>query len=430
MLRPGLRLAVRNFGWLAFEKAVRFALNVVVGFWVARYLQPTGFGVLNYAIALSAMLALLGELGLDALVRRELIAHPGKAPDLLATAATLRLGGGMCGYALLVCACALGFGGAMPHVALILGVTIFQPVLGIADPWFQARLEARIVVLVQLSVLVGVAAGRIIAICYHAPLAAFAWLAAAESIVAAIVLSALAARHGLRIGRIRAGIARSLARSAWPLLLSGAAVLLYTRIDTVMLRQISGDAPVGVYSAAVRLTEVWYFVPVALASSVLPALLRAKSAGAAPYRERMQQYYDISVAIAYGIALPLCLWAQPLVRLAYGSAYIASGAIVALHIWSCVLVFLGVARTQYLINEGFTGFYLAATSAGLVANVAFNLVLIPRYGAIGAVEATLLGQAIATFLSSFCFAPARESGWLQLRALFIPLRAFRYGRRL
>lgn len=407
---------------------MRFILNVVVGFWVARYLQPTGFGVLNYAIALSAMLALLGELGLDALVRRELIAHPENAPDLLATAAMLRLGGAIFGYAILAGACAMGFGGAMPRVALILGLTIFQPVLGIADPWFQARLEARIVVLVQLSVLVGVAGGRIIAIGVHAPLAAFAWLAAAEPVIAAMVLSAMAARRGLRLGRVRVGIVRSLGRSAWPLLLSGAAVLLYTRIDAVMLRQIRGDAAVGFYSAAVRLTEIWYFVPVALGSSVLPALLRAKSAGAAFYRERMQQYYDVSVAIAYAIALPMCLFAPSLVRLAYGSDYVASGSIVALHVWSCVLVFLGVARTQYLINEGFTGFYLGATSAGLLANVALNLVLIPRYGAIGAVAATLFGQAVATFLSSFCVAAVRESGWLQLRALLIPMRAFRYVR--
>jgi O-antigen/teichoic acid export membrane protein len=82
-----------------------------------------------------------------------------------------------------------------------------------------------------------------------------------------------------------------------------------------------------------------------------------------------------------------------------------------------------------LINEGHTRFYLFSTASGLLLNVGLNLVLIPRDGPRGAALATLASQAVAAWLSSFCFAPVRPAAWMQARALLIPVRWFDYVRR-
>jgi polysaccharide transporter, PST family len=39
---------------------------------------------------------------------------------------------------------------------------------------------------------------------------------------------------------------------------------------------MQGDFAVGLYSAAARVSEVWYFIPTAIVSSVTPAIMRAK----------------------------------------------------------------------------------------------------------------------------------------------------------
>ncbi len=111
---------------------------------------------------------------------------------------------------------------------------------------------------------------------------------------------------------------------------------------------------------------MWYFVPTALASSVLPALLRARQHNAAEYARRQQQYYDLSAAVAYALSVPVALVAPWVVRVAYGAEFAAAGPILAVHIWSSVFVFLGVARGQWLVNEGLQKFYLGATCAGAV----------------------------------------------------------------
>ncbi len=114
------------------------------------------------------------------------------------------------------------------------------------------------------------------------------------------------------------------------------------------------------------------------------------------------------------------------IRLAYGSAYAGAAGVLAVHIWSSVFVFLGVVRGQWLVNEKMVRFYLATTIIGAIANVALNLVLIPRAGPLGAAWATVVSYALATWFSSFIDPSVRVIGRMQTRALLLPLFGWRY----
>jgi len=425
-----VQAASGNLGWLVVEKGVRLVFNVGVGFWVARYLGPAGYGELNFALAIVGIALLLAELGLDGVVRRELIRSPGEATRLLAAVWGLRLAGAGTAWALVSLGGRFSGESSLQVLLPVLALTLFQPVLWVNDLWFQARLQAKWSVFAQVAGLMVGAAVRVGLILQQAPLVAFAWAAVIEMVVVGLLLGWFARRDGLvlQLARFEPARARGLLREAWPLLLSGFAVVLYLRVDAVMLRLLQGEAAVGVYAAAVRFTEVWYFLPTALASSLLPSLLRARERDAAAYAERLQLSYDLNAGLAYAIALPLALLAPWVIGVAYGPDYAGAAPVLAVHIWSVVFVFLGVARGQFLVNEGHTQFYLAATGAGLLINVGLNWILIPRQGALGAALATVIAQAVAAWLSSFCFAPVRRSAWMQARALFIPFRWYRYVR--
>jgi len=430
--RPGARAAAHNLGWLVAEKGARLVLNVGVGFWVARHLGPTQYGSLNYGLAVVGLVSLLAELGLESVVRRELIQTPARAVELVATMGGLRLAGGVVAYALLVAGMQLGWATPAERGLLaVLGLTLFQPALMVTDLWFQARLRAKFSVWAQVAALTAGAAMRVALIVAGATLIGFAWAVVAEAGVAVALLALLARREGLalRPGAFDAVLARRLVREAWPLMLSGFAVILYLRIDAIMLRAMVGEAAVGIYAAAIRFTEIWYFLPMALGSSLLPALLRARERGPEAYAARLQAYYDLSTGLAYGLSVPIALAAPWLIRLAYGPAFAGAAPVLALHIWSSVFVFLGVARGLFLVNEKFTRFYLAATLTGAALNIGLNCWLIPRHGPWGAALATVAAQAVAAWASSFCFAPVRQTAWMQTRALLIPVRWFRYVRR-
>jgi PST family polysaccharide transporter len=428
--RPGLRAALGNLGWLLAERAARLVLGVVVGFFVARHLGPDRLGALSYALALTTLVSAVVSLGLDAVVRRDLLLAPARAAEILASAAGLRLAAGLTALALVLLAAALGAGGE-PALLAILALTLLQPAFLLPEVWLHAHLQARFATWAQTGALAASAALRLGLIAAGAGVAAFAWALVAELTLAALGLALLARRVGCRwplAAATRSEMRRLLAES-WPLLFAGVAVAVYMKTDEIMLRHLVGPAAVGTYAAATRLTEIWYFIPTALASSLLPALLRARERPDAAYHARLQQYFDLNAAAAYALALPLALAAPALVRLAYGPAFGGSAAIVAVHIWACVFVFLGVARGQWLVNEGLQHFYLVSTLAGAALNVLLNFFLIPRWAGLGAAWATLASCAVAAWLASYGHAAVRPIAALQTRALLIPFRAWGYLRR-
>lgn len=431
-LRPAVQAAARNFAWLAAEKAVRLAFGVGVGLWMARYLGPVQLGMFGYCTAVITLLAVLPALSLEPVVKREVLEQPTATADVLASALGLRLVAAGLAFGVVVLIAWRGWGvqGEERRLLFVLGLLLFQPALLVPDLWLQARLRASWSVLVQLSALVVCSLVRIGLILSEGVLLDFAVVAVVEMALTAVGIQLVARRLGLRVtlAAARGRTMVALLRESWPLLIASLAVVVYMKIDEVMLRHLAGTAAVGIYSAAVRLSEIWYFLPLALASSLLPALLRARAQGASVYALRMQQYYDASAALAYALSVPVALMAPAIVKIAYGEPFVAAGPILAVHIWASVFVFLGVARGQWLVNERLPGFYLVTTLVGAVVNVVLNLIAIPRWGGLGAAWSTLIAYGVAAWLMSFCHASVRPAALMQTRALLIPLTGWRYLR--
>lgn len=430
--RPGAQAAVRNLGWLVADRCVRLVLSVGVGLWVARYLGPERLGRFSYVVALVTLANFLPQLGLDAVLKREWLRSPGGVAEWLASAWVLRVGAGLvAGAAMMVVA--WGGWGLSPDEArllAVLAVLMLQPALFLPELWLQTQLNARAAALVQIGALAVASVVRVGLIASGAGLTAFAWVLVIEMALGAVGFYWAARRAGMprMWGAATGATARRLLHESWPLILASLAVVVYMKIDEVMLRRLAGAEAVGIYAAAARLSEVWYFVPTAIASSVLPALLRAREAGGESYRRRQQEYYDLSAALAYGLSAPVALLAPWIVQRAYGPAFAGAAPILAVHIWSSVFVFLGVARGQWLVNEGLQTFYMWTTAAGAVVNVGLNLVFIPRWGGLGAAWATVIAYGVSAWLATYLLPAARPTAALLTRALLIPLRGWRYLR--
>jgi PST family polysaccharide transporter len=164
------------------------------------------------------------------------------------------------------------------------------------------------------------------------------------------------------------------------------------KIDQIMLGQMVGDQAVGIFSAATRISEVWYFIPMVVVSSIFPAILNAKEQSKELYHKYLQRLYALMVWMSIAVALPMTFLAIPLVEILYGKAYLESGIILSIHIWASVFVFLGVASSRWILAENRQILSLQRSLFGMLINVALNLLLIPLYGAIGAAVATVVAQ--------------------------------------
>ncbi|MEC4686376.1 MAG: polysaccharide biosynthesis C-terminal domain-containing protein [Nitrospirota bacterium] len=87
-----------------------------------------------------------------------------------------------------------------------------------------------------------------------------------------------------------------------------------------------------------------------------------------------------------------------------------------------MFVFLGVARTQYLINEGLIRFSFFTTSLGAIINLILNFILIPQYEGVGAAIATVVSYAVSGYFSSFVYPRLFETALMQSKAFIAPIR--------
>ena len=137
-------------------------------------------------------------------------------------------------------------------------------------------------------------------------------------------------------------------KNSWPLILQGVAVMLYMRIDQIMIKEMLGEREVGLYSAAVRLSEAWYFVPAIITTSLFPAIVNAKKTSKDLYHARLQRLYTTLVWLAIAIAALMTFLSDWLITLLYGEAYKDAGRVLIIHIWAGVFVSIGVASGSWL----------------------------------------------------------------------------------
>jgi PST family polysaccharide transporter len=305
-------------------------------------------------------------------------------------------------------------------VAIIAAGTVFQT-LDVIDFWFQARVEARFVVYARLAAFLIVSIVKVVMIMTNAPLIAFAWVVSLELLLAALGLVFAYRTTGQHPSLWTANLRRiqETLKDSWPIAFAAVAVMVYMRIDQVMLKQMLGNQAVGVYSAAARISEVWYFIPTAIVVSVTPALIEAKKLSTPLYYVRLAQLFRLMSGIALAIAVSMTFAADYVASLLYGEAYEGVGTILAIHIWAALFVFLGVAQSPWSINEGLTKLALVRTVLGAVANVVLNLLLIPRYGPIGAAVATTVSYALSAVILNAFSNSTRKIFALQLRSMLL-----------
>lgn len=389
-----------NTSWLFFERILRIIISFVVAIFVVRYLGPKDFGLYSYVISFAWLFASFSSLGLESISTRETVKHPELRDKINGTVFFLRLAGGVVAFVLI--GVTLTLTGEETYTSILIlifsGSFIFQAFTSI-EYYFRGIVNAKYNAY-ALSVSVIVSSGlKVLFIIQKASLIYFVSASLAEYIILAIGLVIVYRMNNLSIFSWKYSkiLASSLLKDSWPLALSGIVVMIYMRIDQVMIKNMMSEEAVGFYAAAVRLCEAWYFIPVTLCNAIFPAIVNAKNVSAEFYNNRMQKLYDLLTWLAIAIAIPVTIFSTLIIQLLFGNDFAAAAPVLTIYIWAGVAVFLGVASSQYLINENFTKLSFFRTSVGMVLNVILNFIFIPLYGIIGSAVATLLSYTISTF---------------------------------
>ena len=390
-----------NTSWLFFERIVRIIISFVVTIFVVRYLGPKDFGLYSYTISFAWLFASFSSLGLESISTREVVKYSERRDEINGTVFFLRLAGGV--VAFVVTGVTLAIIGEETYTSILIlifsGSFFFQAFTSI-EYYFRGIVRAKYNAY-ALSASVILSSGlKVLFILQEASLIYFIIAAAAEYVFLAVGLVMVYRQNNLSVfsWKYSKELASSLLKDSWPLALSGIVVMIYMRIDQVMIKNMMSDEAVGYYAAAVRLCEAWYFIPVTLCNAIFPAIVNAKNVGVEFYNNRMQKLYDILTWLAIGIAIPVTIFSSQIIQLIFGNQFSSASPVLTIYIWAGVAVFLGVASSQYLINENLTKLSFLRSIVGMILNVVLNFALIPIYGIVGSAVATLLSYTVVTFI--------------------------------
>lgn len=385
---------------------------------VAKYLEPSKFGILANALAIGAIMRPLVSLGSEQVVTRRFI-HKDKRAGLYWTMFCTRIALGlMACIAVFLCL----YSGLVKlsdqteaWVIIITTVPLIFSGFELSTLLLRADLLNKYGVIAINAVLLFVSASKISLIYMGMDILWFAAMNACNAALAGIVTFLVSRRLGLvpAFEFPNKEILLGVVRECWPLIISSLSVVLYMNIDCLMLRTMDSSREAGIYAVAARLSMVWYFLPVALGASFLPWLTKIYHDNPSRYRAALRRYFEINALLSYACVLVAFFTFPVLINLLFGPKYRESLMIFQAHVFGVIFVFMGTARAQHLNLAKMHVFNMTSTLLGLFINVALNLYLIPLYSSYGAAISTVISFSVSAYLSSFLFPQLSNIALLQ-----------------
>ncbi len=415
---------LKNTGWLMLARVGSLVIKILVGFYIANYLGDDLFGTLNYPMAFVTFFIAAAALGLDGFTTRELLRTPERQNQLLGTSFFLKLLGGISILPLIYISYSLlnsyrTINTPLSYV-LVVGLIGITQAFNITDSYFQAKVQAKYVMRVQVFGNILSALIKLVFILLNLNITWFVYALLFDSLLLAIGYLYFYEKKAGSIFKwsFDRKLAVYLLKNSWPLAFSAILVSIYMKIDQLMIENYLGTSALGIYSTVVSLSESWYFIPVAIVTSIFPAIMNAKRDDPQRYMKRLQDLYDIMVWMSLSVALIITFISPTIYHIVYKPEFWSGAHVLSIHVWAGIFVFLGTASSQFLIAEGYTKLAMLRTGMGAILNIGLNIVWIPQYGIMGAALATLAAYFTATFFI-LLIPKTRNQGIMMLKSLFL-----------
>lgn len=409
---PALDSIFVNVSWLGIERVFRLTIGLFLMTWIARYLGPKNFGLLNFSVAFVALFASFTSFGLNSVASRELIKRPKNKDTLLGTVWTIQLLGSF--ILILLATTTLSFlrnpdERTMAFVA-ILSFGSIGKAADFSRIWFESQTSSKNVAITEIFVFSLLALTRVALLLSNAPLAAFVWAICAESLLTGLGLALTYSIKGGNLSLLKPKLseAKWMLAESWPLVLSTTLVLINFNIDKIMLAQIAGDFQVGIYTAATKLVESSYFIPMAISASVAPALTRAAERSQTEYTKATRKVFTGLTLISLSIGISLFLLSDLIIKTLYGANFATASSPLSIHAWTLVFVFHVSFRTRLFTIERRQKTTLFFSCLTVAVNIVCNFFFIPRWGASGASWGSLVSWGSSAVIFPFLIPKTRN----------------------
>ena len=403
---------VRNLFWAVTGKVITLLGSLLVGIFVARYLGTEQYGLMNYVVSFVALFQVFASFGLDNIEIREEskckgTGEKGRVPGteantILGTAFGLKLiFAGITILLVILTAWLFEADTFTKWMITLYSLSMIMNTFGVIRNYFTSIVWNEYIVKTEISRTIIGALIKVLLLLLHAPLA---WFIAATLFDTILIAGGYLLSYRKQIAYPRLWTfdlptAKYLIKESFPLLLSGAAVVVYQKIDQVMIGNMIDKASVGYYAVAESIAGMLIFIPTILSQTIMPILIQNYQVNKEQYQVKAQLFMDITIWLCIIMCLIVSLLAPFVIRLLYGSQYESS--ILLLQV--CVFKVIGYAFAQVtgamIITEGKQKYVVIRNIIGCVCAILLNLLLLPRYGVLGAAFASIIASVTVGYVA-------------------------------
>lgn len=412
---------IKNAGWLVGDKLFAMLIGVFVTAIIARYFGPENFGQYNYALSFVALFTAFSTLGLETLTVKSILDKDFDEGTILCTSLVLRVIGGvfLTSVAFVSIRIIEPSDQNLHILVLIMSLAMVIKALEVIEYWIQAYQKSKISSIIRMGAYVISAGLKLVLVIFKGNLVHYAIIYMFDALIIGIGLMIAYSRNKEVDYKWRFDLkyAKKILSKSWHLILSGLMVTLYMKIDQVMLGAIMPTkSEVGVYSAAVQVASMWYFVPMAIIVSFKPVIMMKKKTNQESYINSVQILYTIVTWISIAFGIFILFFSSFIIGVLYGSDFSKATNILSMSIWAGTFAMIGTASSTWLVCEGLQKYNTVFVFSGAVSNIALNILLIPTLGGYGAAIATLVSQFIANVVTPAFFKEVRVNSVMIFRA--------------
>lgn len=408
-----------NALWIIGCKIGQAILQLLITMFMARYLGPSNYGIINYAVSLVTFFQPLMKLGMDGILVHELISEPRKEGTILGTVIVMNLISGLlciAGIIGFVCITTPGDTDTL-IVTLLYSLVLLMEAVQMLQYWFQAKLISKYTSLAMLFAYVVMSAYQLYLLITGKTLYWFAIAKTLDVFVIDILLVILYFKLGGNRFSFSKSVAFSLFAKSKYYILSSMMVTIFAQCDRIMLKMMINDTATGLYSAAVTCATMAGFVFSAIIDSMRPGILSSKQISQRDFEKKMAMLYTIVIYVSLVFCIAIMVFAPLIVKILYGIAYVEAVNPLRISILASTFSYIGAVRNVWILAEQKQEYLWRINACGAIANVVLNYILIPYWGINGAASVTLVTQIITNVVINFAIRELRGSVVLMTKGI-------------
>jgi O-antigen/teichoic acid export membrane protein len=388
--------AFNNIAWALCGKIFSLMSVLVAGIIVARYLGKEQYGIMNYVISYIAIFQVFADFGLDLIQIREESQKPDERDKIIGTVWGLRLFFALCTLIVIASTTFLFVKETeIQTYILIYAISIILNTTWVSRNHFTSIVWNEYVVKTEISRSLISIIIKVILVFFHFPLVWFIYSLLIDSLLLATgyTISYSKKIDSIRKWRFDKHLAYYMLQQSFPLLLSSTAIIIYNRIDQIMIGNMIDQSHLGVYSVAVRFVELLVFVPTIISQTISPMLVEIRTKDINQYENVSRTFLNITVTICIILAIVTSLLSYPLIYFTFGKVYIEAVPILAILSFKVVGDALSQTSGQLIIIEGMQKYAPIRNIIGCITCVTLNLLFLSHYG--------IRGVAIVAIITIF-----------------------------